>query len=127
METKNDYFNDVLGISLKGPGMALETSVETVDRKSFLFYADIEDFEENKDFVSKILNAVKQNDGIVIMNIADLKKINPLEVFSFGEAIELMGVKVHSFPTLSEIANDQGLKVKLWGELKKRTDPESFV
>lgn len=120
METKTDYFKEVLGVSLTGPKVGLETTTQIVERSKFLFYASREDFEENIEFVRKILGAVQKNDGIVITDLADIKKLNPIEVFSFGEAVELMGIKTHSFPSFSEIAKSTDYKAKLWGELKKR-------
>ncbi len=120
METKNDYYKEILGLSLTGPKVALETTVQITERSQYLFYCSSEDFEENKEFVCKILKASQQNDGIVITSLADVKKLNPLEVFSFGEAVELMGIKVHSFPSFSEISSSPKDKAQLWAELKKR-------
>ena len=120
METKNDYFSEVLGLSLTGSKMAMETTVEIAERDQFLFYCDVQDFEENKDFIGKVLSAIQKNSGIVITNLADIKHLNPFEVFSFGEAVELMGITVHSFPSFSEISADTEYKAKLWSELKRR-------
>jgi DNA polymerase III psi subunit len=119
METKSDYFSSVLGLSLKGAA-ALEVDIETTERDQFLFYVNREDFENHKSLVQKILNAAQKNDGIVITELADIKKLNPLEVFSFGEAVELMGIKVISFPSFDEISKDPKQKAKLWNELKRR-------
>ena len=120
METKNDYFSDVLGLSLSGSKAAMQTTVEVTERDQFLFYCDVQDFEDNKEFVQKVLSAIQKNDGIVITSLADVKKLNPVEIFSFGTAVELMGITVHSFPSFSEIATDNECKAKLWGELKRR-------
>jgi hypothetical protein len=120
METKNDYFSDVLGLTLSGSKMAMETTVEVTERDQFLFYCDVQDFEDNKGLVQKILSAIQKNDGIVITSLSDIKKINPLEVFSFGTVVDLMGVTVHSFPSFSEIAKDNECKARLWSELKRR-------
>ncbi len=132
METKTDYYKEILGTDLTGaktgPGVeskidlniGLETTVQIVERDKFLFYANHEDFEANITFVRKILGAVQKNDGLVITNLADVKKLNPVEVFSFGEAVELLGIKVHSFPSFSEISESTDYKARLWTELKKR-------
>ena len=120
METKNDYFSDVLGLSLTGSKASMETTIEVTERDQFIFYCDVQDFEDNKDFVQKILSAIKKNDGIVMTNLSDIQKINPLEVFSFGEAVELMGITIHSFPSFTEISKDNECKAKLWSELKRR-------
>ncbi len=119
MKTKNDYLTKILGMSLTGPKLAIKNRVKH-KRDQYLFYCNQKDFKKNKDFIQKILQASQKNNEIVITNLKDLKKLNPLEVFSFGERIHLLGVKVQSFPSFTEIFKNKNMKLLLWNELKKR-------
>ncbi len=119
MKTKSDYFIKILGMGLTGPKLTLKNAVKPT-KSQYLFYCNNKDYEKNKDFVQKILKASQRNDEIVALDLKELKKLNPLEVFSFGKKVQLSGIKVQSFPSFTEISKNADIKLSLWNELKKR-------
>lgn len=121
MDSKKDYYDKVLGLTLKGSKKERKEaeSAEPQNLKAFCFLCDKDDFESNKNLVVKILAAAKQTEEIVVHQDFDTEDYK--ETFSFfGETGSSENSKKIKFPKFVEIAKSPELKKQLWEELKKR-------
>lgn len=121
MDSKSDYYDKVLGLTLKGSKKARKEAEasEPQNLKAFCFLCDKDDFESNKNLVLKILTAAKQTEDIIVHQDFDTEEFE--DTFSFfGKTGSSKDSKKIRFPKFVEIAKSPELKKQLWEELRKR-------